>query len=518
MKLLFKLAFRELRNSKRFCLFFVLNFSLGILGFLTLHSFESSINKSLALRSKTLLGSDLSITSRRAFKKVERDNVYSYLSPFIKKESFVNTLYSMGQSQGKEKQSRLLMIKMIAGSYPLYGSLKLNNQGYVNQRLKEKLKENKFVWISREVSHQLKLYVGDSLKLGNVVFRVDDIIESDSSVGAGGISLAPKLYIHFKYGDKLGLLSSGSISNYTHQFALNTLGLKKREIIQKKIFTILDDPSFKVLTPGESSGQVGRVLKYLSDYLGLVALVALFLATIGSTFLLSDFVFSKIIDIGILKSLGMSRQNILWMFVIQLSTLGLLSVSIASIVAIIILPLSSNIVSKLLGSSIDLSVSFDSMLVSYCVGIGLTFIICYPIIEKLILRKSHTLFAGEKNLVWRFERRDLLKFLPVFISMELLSVWQSHSIVVGTIFTFVITLVTLVLFALIPFVLKIVEKKFIVKSRISQGIGGLEFGLGVRLLSRNIGMSTIVLNARYQIKITMMFNIKKLAVSLLTYR
>jgi len=486
MKLILKIAFRELLNSKKFVWFFILNLSLGILGFLVLHSFKTSVNESLSLRSRTLLASDISVSSRKELSLEQVKIVDEKLTELSLKnpiKSFVSEVYSMGQND-KNKKSRLIQIKMISGNYPLYGEVTLKNQGNLTQQLRDKFESTPLVWASAELAHQLKVKVGDKLRLGDILFTVDDIVAEDTTSSSRGISLAPKLYVHHKFQKEMGLISQGSVANYTYQYKVQNskdIDFKK---LQTEILDLLDDPAFKVLLPENSSEQVGRVLNYLSDYLGLVSLVAIFLSAIGAAFLFQDFVFKKIVDIAILKSLGLSTQSIFKVFSLQLGTLGTIAVLISGAVGSIILPLGSQALSDVLKVPVSLYVSLESMAISLCIALLFTFLICYPIIQKLIGKKSSDLFGGEKNLKFEFNRLDFLKFLPLLIAIELVSIWQSHSVIIGSAFTLILILSSGLIFLIIPYVLALFQKFFLDRMNTFSKPFNIEFGVSMRFLIR----------------------------------
>ena len=56
-------AGREIFNSRRFCLLFVLNLSLGLLGFIALDAFKVSLDQMLKANSKEFLSADISLAT-----------------------------------------------------------------------------------------------------------------------------------------------------------------------------------------------------------------------------------------------------------------------------------------------------------------------------------------------------------------------------------------------------------------------------------------------------------------------
>jgi putative ABC transport system permease protein len=494
MKLILKLAIRDLKNSKRFVLLFVANLSLGILGFLLLHSFKTNVNSTLESRSKILLASDISISGRRDLTKNEKKQIDVYLADKIINSSEVIELYSMGQSlKQKNKRSRLSQIKIITNNFPLFGHIKLQESGIANLNLKKSLGESSGIWISKELAHQFKLERNDKFKIGEKIFEVKDIIEEDTTSSWRGIGLAPKLYLHMNYKEDLKLLSFGSVANYSYQYSLveKFNNPKSIEDIKSKILNIVKDPAIKVLLPKNSSEQVGRVLNYLADYLGLVALVSVFLSGIGAAFLFQNFVFKRVDEIGVLKSLGLELNKIYALFLTKLLFLGVLGVSFAIFVASILLPFAESYLTEFLKMPLSLNVGLESVLVSYTIGIVIVLVICFPILIKLLKKSTIDMFAGERNLVWNFSKKDYLMFLPLLVTIELLSIWQSHSIKVGTAFTICLVVTSLIIGFLIPKLLTFFDKILIKKSLSLSYPLGLSFGLGLRTLFRNKIVTTI---------------------------
>lgn len=494
MNLILKLAFRDLKNSKKFVSLFIANLALGILGFLLLHAFKTNVNTTLDSRAKILLASDISISGRRDLTTIEKEKIDKYLSDKIEKVSRVIELYSMGQAlKNSENKSRLTQVKIITNEFPIYGHLKLKNTGLTKVEDKIKLGVSSGVWISKELSYQFKLHINDEFKIGSKIFKVLDIIEEDTSSSWRGIGLAPKLYLHMNYKDDLKLLSFGSVARYRYQYQLKE-AFNSDEAIEKiksDVLNIVKDPAIRVRLPKNSSEQVGRILNYLADYLGLVALVSVFLSGIGAAFLFQNFVFKRIDEIGILKSIGLEVRKIYTLFLTKLVLMGFFGVSVAILLAMILLPFADSYLTQFLKMPLSLSVGLESILVSYFIGIVIVLVICFPILIKLLRKSTNEMFAGERNLTWSFTKLDYLMFLPLLASIELLAVWQSHSIKIGSAFTASLITTSLIIGFIIPKVLSFFDSKMIKKSTRLSYPFNLSFGLGLRTLFRNKIVTTI---------------------------
>ena len=66
-----RLAWKEISNNYKFSLFFVLNLSIGLIGFIALDSFKHSIEQHLTNNSKAILTADVQISSRFPLTEVE---------------------------------------------------------------------------------------------------------------------------------------------------------------------------------------------------------------------------------------------------------------------------------------------------------------------------------------------------------------------------------------------------------------------------------------------------------------
>ncbi|MCO4754728.1 MAG: ABC transporter permease, partial [Bacteriovoracaceae bacterium] len=408
---IFKIAFRDLINSKGFTLLFLFNLFLGISGFVTLHAFRENVNSLLDQRSKQLLSADLAVSGRRKLTPQELEQSLSYLEDKAQKVSSSIEVYSMAKSSGEDKRSRLVQIKGVESDFPFYGEVKLEgNQD--SKAAMQGLQKKDHVWVEPQLMSQMKLKIGDLLKLGEKDFKVMGVIENDTSASLRGIGLAPKAYVGLEALKETNLISFGSVSTNVKLVKLNTAWEKKAEQVKEGLSKILKDPGLRLKLPKDASEQVGRVLNYLSDYLGLVGLVALFLSGIGSGYLFQNFLFEKLQDIAILKSVGMQLRSIFCIYLFQLALLSLSAVVIANLFVMLMLPALGEALSEWIGLGASLTLGFETFYLSFFVATGASVFICAPILFKMVNRKIKNLFEGGQFFRWSFELKDLLMYMP----------------------------------------------------------------------------------------------------------
>src|SRR4051794_5720394 len=91
-----RLAWREVRNNRKFSLFFAFNLALGLFGFILLDSFKAGFGHALDLRSRNLLSADLAVSAKRKLTAEElaitRETVTRMAGPGVREGSFVSML------------------------------------------------------------------------------------------------------------------------------------------------------------------------------------------------------------------------------------------------------------------------------------------------------------------------------------------------------------------------------------------------------------------------------------------
>ena len=115
MNFAFRNAWREIGNNRSFCIFYIINLALGLVGFLTVDSFKTSLEYKVEEESKTLLGADFAIRGRRPLTEKETNSVQS-LIPAETKQIKVVDFYSM--VAGPSGRSRLVKVVAMDPGFP----------------------------------------------------------------------------------------------------------------------------------------------------------------------------------------------------------------------------------------------------------------------------------------------------------------------------------------------------------------------------------------------------------------
>ncbi len=437
MKLWFRLAFKEIRNNSRFSLFFIMNLTLGLVGFIALDSFKLSIQQHVERNSKAILTADIGLSSNQPFNEKDLEAVEEILGPDHEAAASIR-FFSMVAGPDN---SRLIRVIGIDENYPLYGNIVLKNStGLELDENRRALSSTPSVWSDQDLLIALGLQAGESLKIGEQQFQIVDSIVDDPASAVSTFAGLPKVYIGLDQVYQTNLIRPGSRIAYSRYYKLpeGTDGNAIAQQLRNRFEELYPgSPKIRVQTHREASDQLGRVLNYLNDYLGLVALIALFLAGVGGAYLFRSYLESRFKEMAILMSLGTTRKQAYVMALAQIAILGLVSAIMASVLAFVMLPLLPLLLENFLPKGMVTEMSSSSLLLAlFMGGIG-SILFCLPILTRIQSLNPISLFHEHVRptqdsalpVPW-----VLLSYVPGIIAYWLLSIWQAHSIKIGSLF------------------------------------------------------------------------------------
>ena len=418
---------REIFGGGRFTFLFILNLCIGLFGFSLLDAFKRDFSHLLKSASKTMMAADFAVSSRRAFTEPELSKVRAKLEGH--KEVAKKSLYSMVSSESNQSLSEIVAIEP---GYPMYGYIQLKGRGDIkadSPHFSGPLK----AWVEESLSIQLGIKVGDTIKLGHAKLTIEDIIVDESSVKWQGASLAPRIYVSFETLKAAKLIQKGSIVWHAHLFKLDT---KKQDLakLEALLNKELDDPQIRVrshLTSGQNSG---KMLQYLSDYLSLVALTALALAGLGSSYLFRSYLSSRRKSIAILISVGVTHKEAITVYVAKLVVLGIIASLFSFALTLLLLPAAGSVIKDLTPLEFSPSASIETLLSTLVLAIFYATFVCLPVILQIRRIKPSLLFSEELEAYRPISLKTMWALLPAALGFYWLAVTQANSLVVGSIF------------------------------------------------------------------------------------
>lgn len=428
MKTELRLALREITGSRAFSLFFAFNLMVGLIGFTTLDAFKRSTQDALARQSKLILTADLSVASHRPLTADEDQRIRHVLGPQAREGRTIELFSMVAGPVSATSTGRLTDIQAIDSTYPFYGVIKLRKGGTVQGRAPGPGQ----VWVDPDLMVQLGVEDGGMLHIGEKEFHIEDEILAESGTAGRAFSLAPRLLLGLDNLPATGLIQQGSTISYErfYQIPENL----DSEVLAHALDQTLEDPGIRINTHRSAAEDMGRSLAYLSDYLGLIALVALALAALGTSYLFRSFLARKLPQIAVMRSLGATTPLIRRIYLIQLALMGLVSSLSASALCAVILPPLAQHVGRELPVPVEAHLSLGTALLSLLIGVGGSVLICWPLFTRLEELRPAALFqeaAEDSGSSHQTLRKLALHSLPAVLGFSALCFWQAHSWILG---------------------------------------------------------------------------------------
>lgn len=380
-------------------------------------------------RSKTVLGADLSISARRPLAPDEEAVAREQL-PSGAQMTAVIELYSMVRTQ--DEAARLVKIKAVGPGYPFYGGAKFSPDSELSRDFAP-LENAPIIFAYNELMAQMNLSVGDVLEIGATQFTVDRPIFEDSTAGMGA-SFAPTIYISIQQLLKTQLITEGSIAWHSRLFQIPEIQEAELKEVKSKIFETMPKPDIRVETHLEASEQMARLLQRLNDYLGLTAVVALFLAGVGAGFLFRSYFQKKLREVAILSTLGLSKSQGALYYLLQVLILGMFSAWMAIGLSFAVAPVVKHLTASLLPFSFDYSLTASTVVVSLVVATMGSVSVCLPFLSQIRHLSPSALLSDFQSQSLRVDRVLGFTLIPGLLLFVWLSIWQANSWKTGLVF------------------------------------------------------------------------------------
>jgi putative ABC transport system permease protein len=431
----------------------MLNSALGLIGLMAVENFRITFNSVIESRSRQLLGADLALATRGSFDQTEYQNALDSLPQNVIESSGVSVM-SMAATQ---RLSRLVSVRSIESNFPFYGGFEFLDETF-HPGDRSFLASDE-AWVYRELALLLDVSENDQLKIGNAFFNIVGIITNDSLQGFQEGAMAPRVYLSSTGLDRADLLGMGSTFRTRRYFKIPESSFQEIDNLIKEWNNLFTDPAVSVRGPRESSEQVGQSVNYLNDFLGLVSLVALFLSSIGLFYLFRSYLHGRREDIAILSCLGMGRRQRFYLYLIHLLVLGLGSFILSVLIALILFPVLTILLTSVLPFSLPWFAGYKPFVLSFIVGVFGNFLLSLPLLVPVLRLSANTVFQSIEHPESKSGLSNIFLFLPWIIFYWLLAVLVAYSFKIGTSFVAVFLGVIAIVFPIGLIILRWLEDK-----------------------------------------------------------
>lgn len=322
---------RESRGARGRLTFFVACLSVGVAAVVAVAGMSASLDEGIRTEARQLLAADLAIEGNRPFPP-EFDFAAAGLAGARRTDiqETVTVVTAPPRAPGRPGPSQLVELKVVRGDYPFYGKLELRPA----RPLRELLRPGTAV-VASELLARLGLRTGDTLRIGGQPFRIAGVVLSEPDRVSISLTLGPRVFLSPEGFSRAGLTGRGSRVGYRTLLKLPA-GFPGPELdaAKERLRGTFDDQAafYRVETYREAQPALRQSIARIDRFLGLVALLSLFVGGIGVAQSVRAWMASRLDSIAVLKCLGLRPREIFPLYLGQTALLGLAG-SLVGIVA-----------------------------------------------------------------------------------------------------------------------------------------------------------------------------------------
>jgi putative ABC transport system permease protein len=398
---LFKMAWRDSRKNRSRLFLFTSSIILGIAALVAVYSFRDNLQRDIDNQAKLLTGADLTVDSRNAISKPVMAVLDTLGDQRAKQLDFASMLYFI-----KGQGSRLVQIKALEGNYPFYGALETTPASAAKA-----IKTGRNALVDRTVMLQFKARPGDSIKVGKLSFAIAGYLDNAPGQTGFTTTVSPIVYIPLRYLQETGLLTYGSRIHYSYFYQFRQAA--KLSAVLKKNQPMLDREGLDIETVASKKRSTGRSFEDLGRFLALAGFAALLLGCIGVGSAIHVYVNEKMAAISTLRCLGVKAWEAFFIYLIQITFIGLAGAVVGAILGTGIQFLLPIVLKDFLPVEFTVQISWMAILQGILTGLLISILFALP--SLLAVRSISPLNAIRLSFESAGSAREPLKWLVYFL-------------------------------------------------------------------------------------------------------
>ena len=382
---LFGLAWRESRSTRRKLLLYMSSISLGVAALVAIDSFAGNITRSVREQSRALIGGDIVFSVRNGWTPASDSLLQEFASRgavITKQTSFASMAFAP-----RTNATRFAQVRAVGSAYPLYGRITTKPPGQW-----ERLHEGRHVLLDPALMIGLDTRVGDTISLGYQTFEVIGAL--DQVPGDPGIAgaMAPRLFMSEQYMADTRLLITGSRGEYD---AYGRLSSGDPDAMVESLDARLDSAQLRARTINQQEENITEDIQDMSNFLGLVGIIALLLGGVGVASGVNAWVMRKIDTVAILRCLGATTRQVMTIYITQAMVMGFLGAAIGATLGVMIQFLLPGVLNDVL--PVDVSVRLEPRAIAMGMFRGLWIALAFALRPLIALRRVSPLQALRRS-------------------------------------------------------------------------------------------------------------------------
>jgi putative ABC transport system permease protein len=435
----FRTLARESRGSRGRLVFFVACLAVGVAAVVAVAGLSASLQDGIRREARQLLAADLSV---RGTQPLPPATLAAIAALPGSRRTDVKETVTVAAAPGKGGQpgaSQLVELKVVDGVYPFYGVLDLRPR----RPLHELLTAETTVVASDLLAH-LELKVGDALQIGGQPFRIAGIVLAEPDRVSVSFTLGPRVFLsgagfartHLEeQGSRVGYRALVRLPDGTSTAALDAAAERLKQGLPA-------GDGFRVETYRQAQPALRQNLSRIERFLGLVALLSLFVGGIGVAQSVRAWLAGRLDAIAILKCLGMRPREIFPLYLGQTVLLGLAGslVGIAAGAAVqLLLP---RLFPDLIPPELIHPWQPAALLRGLGLGVGVALLFSLPPLSAVLRVPPARVLRRDAEPLPRHRWVSAATLLALVAGIWGMAAFQSHSALLGAQFTGGVAVVT----------------------------------------------------------------------------
>lgn len=414
-----RMAWRDSRTSRGRLLFFALAMLVGVAAIAGVTAFGDNLQKAVKDQSRSLLGADMVITSRRPFTPQQ----VKILESFRGEMSEGAALSAMVQFP-KSKDGRLVQLRAVPDVFPYYGEFTTDPP-----TAKDTFRKGGAL-VEETLLAQYNANIGDSITLGSWTGVVaGKLLKVPGETIAFG-SIAPRVYISVDDLQRTKLLRPESLARFRVSFRFpNSVDV---DDLVEQVKPELQAMRLNIETVKERREELGQKMTNLYHFLNLSGFIALLLGGIAVGTALQLHLRQKLATVATLRCLGVEADRTMAIYVVQAMVIGLFCAFGGALVGVLVQRALPDVVRDFLPFQVTFSFAWAPLIRAALIGLG--FCGLFALLPLLPVRAIPPLAALRRNWEETPARPGLGQIVVMVLlasGVILFSVWQSHDWRVG---------------------------------------------------------------------------------------
>lgn len=405
----FLMAWRDSRRDRSRLVLFIAAIVLGIAALVSTLSFGRNLREDVDDQAKELLGADLVIRSNRPLSKAVEKLADSLPNKHSEECSFSSMVYFV-----KNGQSRLVQVRAIEGAYPYYGGLE-TTPGAAGMDFREKQE----ALVDKTLLLQYGAHPGDSIRIGELSFAIAGSLDKAPGRNEISLTVAPPVYIPFRYMEPAGVLKKGSRLDYQYYYQYQR---GDPEQFARQIGPRLEAVGLHYETVAMRKNRMTNAFRDLTEFMTLISFIALLLGAVGVASSVNIYIREKVNDIAILRCLGLKARQAFLVYLVQVLVIGLLGSFAGAGLGLVLQQLLPGVLKDILPMETRFRVAWPAFFEG--VGVGVIVSLLFALLPLLSVRKISPLLTLRVSLE-PVHGRDPLRWVVYAVILGFIT-WFSY--------------------------------------------------------------------------------------------